>query len=120
MKLASHFKLLRQNSPKHDLPVPVIPVSAPAHADATPTGFDFHTVTWQADGFGFDATTGEFFTASPVALIVMRALSAGLERHQILDRLTATFEVARSTAERDLEIFLAELALIGLADGSAV
>lgn len=76
--------------------------------------FMFHTVAWQADGFGFDATTGEFFTASPTALLVMQALSKKLSRQQILDRLTATFEVARSTAERDLESFLAELAHIGL------
>ena len=79
-----------------------------------PASFDFHTVTWQADGFGFDATSGEFFTASPTALIVMQALSEGLARQQILDRLMAGFEVARSTAERDLESFLAELVHIGL------
>ncbi len=44
----------------------------------------------------------------------MQALSVGVARHQILDRLTASFEVARSTAERDLESFLAQLVLIGL------
>ncbi|MFC5455118.1 PqqD family protein [Prosthecobacter fluviatilis] len=77
--------------------------------------FHLHTVTWQADGFGFDATSGEFFTASPTALIVMQALGEGMTRLQILDRLTACFEVARSTAERDLESFLAELVHMGLA-----
>ncbi|MDI1312934.1 PqqD family protein [Prosthecobacter sp.] len=80
--------------------------------------FDFHTVTWQADGFGFDATSGEFFTASPAALIVMQALSEDMARQQILDRLTVRFEVARSTAERDLESFLAELLHIGLTQES--
>ncbi|MCB1278997.1 PqqD family protein [Prosthecobacter sp.] len=114
MKLATHPRLLCQDRLKHDLTLPVPQVVAPAPVETAPSGFDFNTVSWQADGFGFDATTGEFFTASPVALVVMRALSAGLEREQILDRLTAAFEVARSTAERDLETFLAELAHIGL------
>lgn len=85
----------------------------PAHAAAT-RAFHFHTVIWEADGFGFDSTSGEFFTASPTALVVMQALSVGMSRPQILDRLTASFEVTRSTAERDLESFLAQLAHIGL------
>ncbi|WP_395747154.1 PqqD family protein [Prosthecobacter sp.] len=90
-------------------------VAAPAAAPNTEAAsFDFHTVTWQADGFGFDATSGEFFTASPTALLVMQSLSGGMARAQILDRITARFEVARSTAERDLELFLAELVHIGL------
>ncbi len=113
MNLAPPTTLFRQNGHQHELDLPAAFVAAPAPA-ATTNGFDFHTVTWQADGFGFDATTGEFFTASPTALIVMQALSAGLARHQILDRLTAIFEVARSTAERDLESFLAELVHLGL------
>ncbi len=86
-------------------------LAAPASGPAT---FDFHTVTWQVDGFGFDATTGEFFTASPTALLVMQSLSEKLNRQQILERITSTFEVTRSTAERDLESFLAELAHLGL------
>lgn len=110
MKLASFPPLLRSNGtpPQHLEPAAA---AAPGSGSAT---FTFHTVTWQADGFGFDATSGEFFTASPTALIVMQALSEGMPRHQILDRLTASFAVARSTAERDLESFLAELVHIGL------
>jgi hypothetical protein len=111
MKLAPLSTLLRPPPPH---PVPA--TTAPPGTD--PASFQFHTVTWQADGFGFDATSGEFFTASPTALIVMHALSEGLARHQILDRLTAGFEVARSTAERDLESFMAELVHIGLVQES--
>lgn len=111
MKLATPPALLRHNGHKHDLEIPVVPA-------ALSTSFDFHTVTWQADGFGFDATSGEFFTASPIALLAMRALSEGLSRGQILDRITATYDVNRRTAERDLESFLAELALLGLGDTS--
>lgn len=89
--------------------------SAPIAVAPVPTGdFTFCSVAWQADGFGFDVTSGEFFTASPTALLVMQALSEKLSRQQILDRLTATFEVTLSTAERDLESFLAELAHIGI------
>jgi hypothetical protein len=107
MKLAFLPTLIRHSSQPHEL------AHAPA-STADSASFDFHTVNWQADGFGFDATSGEFFTASPTALIVMQALSEGMLRQQILDRLTARFEVARSTAERDLESFLAELVHIGL------
>lgn len=103
MKLASPSTSTRHSSQAQEL----APGSAPA-------AFHFHTVTWQADGFGFDATSGEFFTASPAALIVMQALGEGMPRPQILDRLTSRFEVTRSTAERDLESFLAELVHIGL------
>ena len=114
MKLAPLPTLIRHNGQQNDLE----PAGSAAPAVAPSTGtttFDFHTVTWQADGFGFDATSGEFFTASPTALIVMQALSEGMARQQILDRLTARFAVTRSTAERDLESFLAELVHIGLA-----
>ena len=118
MKLASFPTLLRPASHPQNLDH-ATPATAPAAApSAESTSFNFHTVTWQADGFGFDATSGEFFTASPTALIVMQALSEGLVRHQILDRITTTFEVARSTAERDLESFLAELSHIGLTQES--
>lgn len=113
MKLAPFPTLIRPNGQPHEL----MPASATAPAaalSAAPDSFDFHTVSWQADGFGFDATSGEFFTASPTALIVMQSLSQGMARHQILDRLMAGFEVTRSTAERDLESFLAELVHLGL------
>ncbi len=113
MKLASPPTLIRHSGQPHALEPAM--VAAPAvTAYAEPASFHFQTVTWQADGFGFDATSGEFFTASPAALIVMQALSEGMARPQILERLTTRFEVARSTAERDLESFLAELAHIGL------
>lgn len=105
MKLATLSPPVRHGGQTH-CPAPA---SVPAAAS-----FDFNTVTWQADGFGFDASSGEFFTASPTALVVMQSLSEGLARQQILDRLALRFEVTRSTAERDLEAFLAELVHIGL------
>ena len=113
MKLAPLSTLIRHHGQQHDLePAAIAPPAQVPHAVAAT--FDFHTVTWQADGFGFDATSGEFFTASPTALVVMQALSEGMTRCQILDRVTARFEVTRSTAERDLESFLAEIVHLGL------
>lgn len=85
-------------------------------APAPEADFDFRTSTWQKDGFGFDATTGEFFTASPTALVVMQCLAAKMSTAHILDQLTSTFDVPRRTAERDLESFLAELSNLGLQD----
>lgn len=87
-----------------------------AAVSAEESSFTFRTTTWQADGFGFDATSGEFFTASPTALVVMQCLAAKMSTAQILDRLTSTFDVPRRTAERDLESFLAELTNLGLQD----
>jgi hypothetical protein len=112
MKLAPLSTLIRHHGQQHDLE-PAIPVP-PVSLHAVAATFDFHTVTWQADGFGFDATSGEFFTASPTALLVMQSLSEGMTRQQILDRLTTRFEVSHSTAERDLESFLAEIVHLGL------
>jgi hypothetical protein len=117
MKLAPLSSLLRHHRQQPPLELSST-AAAPAVPDATLVSFDFHNVTWQADGFGFDATSGEFFTASPTALLVMHSLSGGMPRQQILDRLTAGFEVARSTAERDLECFFAELAHLGLTQES--
>ena len=102
------------------LPPPALPNSRPVNQvnPVTPasknTDFTFRTSTWQADGFGFDAASGEFFTASPTALVVMQCLAAHQSTAQILDRLTSTFNVPRRTAERDLESFLAELEGMGL------
>ena len=67
------------------LPPPTLPRSStrqvtPASKD---TSFNFRTTTWQADGFGFDATSGEFFTASPTALLVMQCLAAKMSTAQI-------------------------------------
>ena len=112
MKLAPFSSLIRSHGQPHELQPTKTATSVTPHAVATT--FHFHTVTWQADGFGFDATSGEFFTASPTALVVMQALSEKLDRQQILDRLTSTFEVTLSTAERDLESFIAELVHLGL------
>jgi len=113
MKLAPLSTLIRRPGQQHELESAATAASS-VSPHAVAATFDFYTVTWQADGFGFDATSGEFFTASPTALVVMQSLSEGMKRQQILDRLTARFEVTHSTAERDLEAFLAELVHLGL------
>lgn len=111
MRVAMSF-LPPPTLPKSRHVSPVIPVTPVTNA----ASFTFRTTTWQADGFGFDATSGEFFTASPTALVVMQCLAANMSTAQILDRLTSTFDVPRRTAERDLESFLAELTTLGLQD----
>jgi hypothetical protein len=111
MNLASPPSLQRHHNGQANSAAPVAQTAAVPTED---TSFSFLTSTWQADGFGFDATSGEFFTASPTALVVMQGLAAKMTTAQILDRLTSTFDVPRRTAERDLESFLAELEGMGL------
>lgn len=113
MNLAPFPALQRQsNGPSHS-GTSAAPSDVPSIEDSS---FSLRTSTWQADGFGFDATSGEFFTASPTALLVMQCLADHQSTAQILDRLTSTFDVPRRTAERDLESFLAELTTLGLRD----
>ncbi|MEZ5385335.1 MAG: PqqD family protein [Prosthecobacter sp.] len=90
------------------------PTSSPSPpADA---GFSLHGVEWRGDGFGFDAARGDCFTANPAALLILRAMKENRTRAQILDAVVAEFDVTRTAAERDLEVFMAELARFGLAD----
>ena len=110
MNLAPPSALQRHNGHPHGSAMP----AAPAMATSDSSAFTFGTSTWQPDGFGFDATSGEFFTASPTALLVMQCLAENLTTPQILDRLTGTFDVTRRTAERDLEAFLVEVSHLGL------
>lgn len=112
MNLAPPPTLQRQHNGHAHSAAPAAAQAATVSAEDT--SFSFQTTTWQADGFGFDATSGEFFTASPTALLVMQCLAAHQSTAQILDRLTNTFDVPRRTAERDLESFLAELEGMGL------
>lgn len=105
MNLAPHPSLLRQHESPH---------SSGSGVGGLDAGFEFHTIAWQADGFGFDATSGEFFTASPTALLVMRALKDGLTQPQVLQRLLQTYDVTARTAERDLACFMAELETLGM------
>ena len=66
-------------------------------------------IVWLADGFGFDAASGEWFTANATALAALDWHGAGLQRSQIVGRMTEQFEVSAATAERDLETFFAAL-----------
>jgi hypothetical protein len=66
-------------------------------------------IVWLAEGFGFDAVSGEWFTANVTALAALEWQRAGLQRRQIIDRMTEQFEVSAATAERDLQVFFAAL-----------
>jgi hypothetical protein len=65
-------------------------------------------VRWDANGFGFCASTGEWFVANPTAVDVIALRSRGLGIDAIADHLTECFQVTRAAALRDLHAFLAD------------
>jgi hypothetical protein len=79
------------------------------HAGKMPSAPKQPSIVWLAEGFGFDATSGEWFTANATALAALEWHHAGLQRAQMIARMTEQFEVGAATAERDLEAFFAAL-----------
>lgn len=78
-------------------------------AGKMPSGPKTRGIVWLAEGFGFDAASGEWFTANATALAALEWHHAGLQRAQMIGRMTEQFEVGAATAERDLEAFFAAL-----------
>lgn len=65
-------------------------------------------------GFLFLTTSGETFTANPVAREILIALQAGKDAGEILAALLRDYDVELQEAERDLHDFVAQLRLHGL------
>lgn len=64
------------------------------------------------DEFVFDAVSGMFFRLSPTGAFVLRCLAAGKKPGDLAGALQARFNIDRSTAIRDVELFLNELAAL--------
>jgi hypothetical protein len=65
-------------------------------------------------GFLFLTTTGETFTANPVAREILLALQATRDESEILAMIQRDYDVDPTTAERDLRDFMAQLDMHGL------
>ncbi|MBR8833432.1 MAG: PqqD family protein [Stigonema ocellatum SAG 48.90 = DSM 106950] len=74
----------------------------------------FQSLTVTKDGFAFDATTGESFTLNRCGQLVLQRLRHGENRQQIVKFLCDRFEIAHTTAERDVADFYQQLNTLGL------
>ncbi|OGG96668.1 MAG: hypothetical protein A2508_01060 [Candidatus Lambdaproteobacteria bacterium RIFOXYD12_FULL_49_8] len=63
------------------------------------------------EGFLFDPTSGESYTANGSAAMVIRGLQGGKSIEAIKADLAENYEVSTSRIERDLADFLAQLRL---------
>lgn len=70
-------------------------------------------------GFLFLPTTGETFTVNETGRSIMRAMQSGKTEAEIPQLIADEFDVDRSTAERDVRDFLAQLKQHKLLNGDA-
>ncbi len=62
-----------------------------------------------ASGLIIDLVSGRTFSANPTGLVTFRGIMAGKKKSQLVDDLTAEFDVDEKTARRDVDEFLVEL-----------
>jgi PqqD family protein of HPr-rel-A system len=74
-------------------------------------------VTVNDQGFVFDPATGTSFTVNASGVLILRALREGLDAGAVAGQLCASFGIEPARAERDVAVFLRELAAQGLASG---
>lgn len=61
------------------------------------------------EGFAFDPRSGNTFSINATGLLVVNCFKAGASDAQVIQELTAQFDVDEQTADRDLEAFRNEL-----------
>lgn len=61
------------------------------------------------DGFLFNPSTGDSWSANPMAIEWLARLKEGRSREEIMDLITGKYEVERSRVERDWEDFTKQL-----------
>ena len=66
------------------------------------------------DGFVFDTVSGLFFRLNPTAAFALRALAEGAEPDELPEKLQRRYDLDHQTAVRDAELFLDDLAALGL------
>lgn len=68
------------------------------------------------DEFAFNTVTGMLHRVSRTGGIILRELKAGRNFEEVIAGLQALYGVSQSRAERDIELFLSDLATLGLID----
>ena len=70
------------------------------------------TLRFYGDQFVFDTVSGMFYRMNPTACFILRALDAGVDSHALPALLRASYTLDASTATRDVELFLNNLAAL--------
>lgn len=70
------------------------------------------TLRFYGDQFVFDTVSGMFYRMNPTACFILRALDAGVDSHELPALLRASYTLDASTATRDVELFLNNLAAL--------
>lgn len=85
----------------------VAPITPDAPLKQTPS-----TLRFYGDQFVFDTVSGMFYRMNPTACFILRALDAGLDSHELPELLRSRYTLDVSTATRDVELFLNDLAAL--------
>lgn len=78
-------------------------------ADAAPSRLVFYE-----DNFVFDTVSGMFYRLNPTAAFVLRAIGDGVRIDQLPELLQSHYDIEHKSAVRDAELFVNELAALGL------
>lgn len=79
------------------------------NADTAPSRLVFYE-----DSFVFDAVSGLFYRLNPTAAFVLRAIGNGSRPDQLPELLQSHYGIEHKSAVRDAELFVNELAALGL------
>ncbi|WP_370879977.1 PqqD family protein [Labrys monachus] len=79
-----------------------------------PPSPDFSHVLIIKNRFIFDTITGKFHRASETASFILSQLKVNAPINEIVVRYTERYGVGRAIAERDVELFLNDMSMVGL------
>jgi len=89
-----------------------IPAGPAGERAARPSRLRFYE-----DRFVFDTVAGTFYRLNPSAAFVLRAIDSGTPPERLPELLQAEYGIDHKSAVRDAELFVNELAALGLAHG---
>lgn len=75
---------------------------------------DLSQLTLNTEGIAFDSGTGDTYVANDTGVLILKALQAGKQTHEIVRSLTERFHVTWADAERDVVDFQSRLRVLGL------
>ena len=71
-----------------------------------------------SDEFVFDTVSGMFYRLSPTAGLLLRSLYKGTKIYDLINLIETKYDVSRLKAVRDVELFLNDLAALGILNPS--